>query len=188
MQRIGRTGTVLALALTSSALAAEPCVSGLKLGQRPGPYSSLVAVGPQRGQSHCYVCETADRPAAVVFARSLSDPLAKLVRSVDKALVDHKAAEFRAWVTFLSDDQPTLDPQVVEWAKKHAIRHVPLAVFEDVVGPPSYRLARDADVTVLVFVKQKVTANFAFRTGELTDERIADVLKTIPQVTGTEKK
>src|SRR5262249_19141054 len=123
-----------------------------------------------------------------VFARSLNDPLAKLVRGVDKVLVDHKAAEFRAWVTFLSDDQPTLDPQVVEWAKKHAIRHVPLAVFEDVIGPPSYRLARDADVTALVFVKQKVVANFAFRTGEWADERIADVLKTIPQVTAIEKR
>jgi hypothetical protein len=180
MQRIGRTGAVVLLVLASAAAASDPCVSGLKSGQRPGPYSALVAVGPQRGQSHCYVCETADRPAAVVFARTLSDPLAKLVRGLDKALIDHKTADFRAWVTFLSDDQPTLDPQVVAWAKKHAIRHVPLAVFEDVVGPPSYRLARDADVTVLVFVKQKVVANFAFRANELSEEAIAEVLKAIP--------
>ena len=91
--------------------------------------------------------------------------------------MDHKDAELRSWVTFLHDDQLSFDPQVVQWAKKQAIRNVSLGVFEDLVGPPSYKLHRDADVTVLVYVKQKVVANFAFRAGELTDGRIAEVLK-----------
>jgi hypothetical protein len=60
---------------------------------------------------------------------------------------------------------------------------VPLAVFEDFDGPPSYRLARDADVTVLLYVKQKVLANFAFRAGELSDVRIKAVLETVPRLT-----
>jgi hypothetical protein len=166
-----------------ASLAAEPVVSGLKTGQRPGPYSSLVSVGTERGQSHCFICATADRPAVIVFARTLSDPLGKLARGLDKALADHKESELRAWVTFLSDDQTALDPNVVEWSKKHALRNVPLSVFEDVVGPPTYRLSRDADVTVLLSVKQKVVRNIAFRAGELNDERIAEILKTIPQIT-----
>src|SRR5947209_12834162 len=97
-----------------------PCISGLKVGQRPGPYSFLVATGSERGQSTCYICETGDRPAVVVFARSLSDPLAKLVTKLDKAVGENKTAELRGWATFLSNDQPALDPQIVEWAKKHA--------------------------------------------------------------------
>jgi hypothetical protein len=164
-------------------LAAEPIASGLRPGQRPGPYSSLVSVGPERGQSHCFICATADRPAVIVFARTLTDPLGKLARGLDKALADHKDAELRAWMTFLSDDQTTLDPKVVEWSKKHSLRSVPLSVFEDVVGPPSYLVNRDADVTVLLSVKQKVVRNFAFRAGELNDERIAEILKTVPQIT-----
>jgi hypothetical protein len=36
-------------------------------------------------------------------------------------------------------------------------------------------------------VKQKVVANFSFRAGELTDERIAEVLKAIPQIAGEKK-
>ena len=72
---------------------------------------------------------------------------------------------------------------MVRWGKKHALRRVPLAVFEDPDGPPSYRLARDADVTVLLYVKQKVLANFAFRAGELTDARIKAVLETVPRLT-----
>jgi hypothetical protein len=164
--------------------ASEPCRSGLEPGQRPGPYSAVVATGPQRGQSYCYICETAERPAVVVFARSLGDPLGKLVARLDKAVADHKAADLRAWVTFLSDDQPALDPKVEKWGQKHAIRTIPLAVFEDAAGPPSYRLAKEADVNVLLFVKQKVVANFAFRAGELTDDRIAEVMKALPAVVG----
>lgn len=164
-----------------------PCVSGLRSGQRPGPFSFLVATGPERGQSACYVCETADRPAVVVFARSLSDPLGTLVAKLDTAVGDNKKAELRGWVTFLSNDQPTLDPQVAEWGKKHAIRRMPLGVFESEGGPPSYRLAREADVTVLLFVKQKVVANFAFRSGQLNDERTAEIIKALPRIVDGKK-
>ncbi len=187
MPRLARCSVVL-LIFASAGLAGEPCVSGPKTGQRPGPYSALVSVGAERGQPHCFICETADRPAVIVFARKLSDPLGKLVRGLDKALIDHKDAELRAWVTFLSDDQTALDPKVVEWSKKHALRNVPLAVFEDVVGPPSYLLHRDADVTVLLSVKQKVVRNFAFRDGELTKERIAEILKAVPEITKAGKE
>jgi hypothetical protein len=166
--------------------AADPCKSGLQPDQRPGPYSALVSTGPQRGQPHCFICETGDRPAVVIFARSLSDPLGKLVQQFDRALVDHKAAELRGWVTFLSDDQPAMDPKVVQWGQQHAVRNLPLGVFSDSAGPPSYRLARDADVTVMLFVKQKVAANFAFRPGELTEERISEILKALPRI--VEKK
>ena len=37
-------------------------------------------------------------------------------------------------------------------------------------------------MTVLLFAKQKVVANFAFRAGELTDKQIDDVVKAVPQL------
>jgi hypothetical protein len=168
--------------------AAEPCISGLTVGQKPGPYSSIVSVGAERGQSHCYICDTADHPAVVVFARQLSDPLGKLVAALDKAVADNKAAGLRAWVTFLSDDETALDPKIVEWGKKYAIRGVPLGVFESLDGPPSYRLNRDAEVTVLLFVNRKIAANFAFREGEWTEDRMKDVLNALPDILPSEKK
>jgi hypothetical protein len=172
--------------LGGTAAAQEPCRSGLQQGQRPGPYTAVVALGPQRGQLHCFICETADRPSVIVFARSLSTPLGKLTQQLDRAVTTHKKAELRAWVTFLSDDQLAFDPKVVQWGQKHAVGNVPLAVFEDLGGPPTYRLAREADVTVLLSVRQKVVANFAFRAGELNDNAIAEVLKALPQI--VEKK
>jgi hypothetical protein len=169
--------------------AAEPCRSGLQPGQRPGPYSAIISTGPERGKPHCYICETGDRPAVVVFARSLDDGLGKLCQELDRAVAEHKKTELRAWVTFLSDDQLSFDPKVVQWGTKYALRTVPLGVFEDIGGPPSYRLARDADVTVLLFAKQEVRASFAFRQGELTKDNVKKVLKALPGIVGeTEKK
>jgi hypothetical protein len=165
----------------------SPCVSGLQPGQRPGPYSFVICTGPQRGQPFCYICDTADRPAVIVFARTLNEPLAKLVGQIDKAVAENKNVDLRGWVTLLADDESSLNKQVVDWGQKHAVREVPLGVFEDVNGPPSYRLSRDADVTVLLFVKQKVVANFAFRAGELTDGKISEVMKALPRIVGEKK-
>src|SRR5262249_5354441 len=147
--RLALSAALLALVLPA-ARGQQPLRSGLTPGQRPGPYSALVCVGPQRGQQHCFVCETEDRPAVIVFARRLSEPLGKLAARIDKALTEHKGAELRAWVTVVGEDHTALDPKVVKWARGHALGALPVGVFEDPVGPPSYRLARDADVTVLL--------------------------------------
>lgn len=176
---------LLTLAVSSVHLhAADACVSGLPAGERPGPYSAVISTGAQRGQSFCYICDNGDRPAVVIFARQLSDPLGKLVKQVEKAVGDNQAAKLNAWVTFLHKDQAALDPKVVEWGKRHAVSAVPLGVFEDEVGPPSYRLHRDADVTIVMFVNRKVVANFAFRANELNDERSAEVMKALPKLLG----
>ena len=177
--------TMAALAIPCVALAADPaapCVSGPKVGQRPGPYSFVMSTGDQRGKSHCYICETENRPAVIVFARTLSEPLGKLAAGLDKALATHKKDDLRAWVTILHEDHSKIDADVVAWAKKHAVRALPVGVFEDVEGPPSYRLHNDADITVLLFVKQKVVANHAFRAGELTDAKIKAILDELPKI------
>jgi hypothetical protein len=178
---------VVIAAVNLVAIADDPCKSGPQPNQRPGPYSALVSVGPQRGTLHCYICEAADKPIIIVFARTLSDPLGKLVHRMDRLMSEHKVAELQSWVTFLAEDQTAFDRLVVPWGQKHATGKVPMAVFEDVVGPPSYLLHRDADVTVLLSVKQKVVANFAYRKGELNDAAIEQIVKTTPKITALKK-
>jgi hypothetical protein len=109
------------------------------------------------------------------------------VQKLDRAVPRHKDRDLRAWVTFLADDQAALDPKVVAWGKQHAIRNVPLGVFENSGGPPTYRLAADADVTVVLFVQSKVTASVAFRPGELNDQTGERVLAMLPGLTGAKK-
>src|ERR1700757_3271880 len=102
-----RPGLTLLTCLMSglwASAAEEPCVSGPKTGQRPGPYSAVLCTGEQRGKSHCYICETADRPAVIVFARTLSDSLGKLAVQLDRALGEYKKNDLRSWVTLLHED------------------------------------------------------------------------------------
>ncbi|MER3415690.1 MAG: hypothetical protein C4297_05695 [Gemmataceae bacterium] len=177
-------GMVGALSLMP-ALGHEPCRSGLQVGQRPGPYSFLVSTGPKRGQQHCFICETGDRPAVIVFARTPDEELAVLARHVDGLLEKYRDSGLTAWVTFLSDQQPALDETLVAWSKSLRLRHLPLGVYEDAQGPPAYRLDPEAEVTVMIAVKQKVTANFAFRRGELARSSLEAfteaVTKTLPK-------
>src|SRR5947209_2332630 len=116
-----RVFAILALFACLSIAVADPCKSGPQPNQRPGPYSALVSVGKERGMQHCYICESANRPVVIVFARTMSDPLGKLVKKLDDTVKDNKTAEMRSWVTFLADDQTKMDPLVVKWAKQHAI-------------------------------------------------------------------
>lgn len=172
----------LALALTLPA-ADDPCVSGVPVGKRPGPYSFLVATGAERGKQTCYVCEQheGNKPAAVVFARELSDPLAKLLTKLEAAGGSApKDSGYKVWMTQLAE-KADLDA-IAKWAQKQGLKAVPLGAFEDADGPPSYKIAKDADVTVMLFAKQKVVANFAFRSGELGEKQIDEVLKAVPQL------
>jgi hypothetical protein len=179
------TRSILCLICLSGSLALradEPCVSGIPVGKRPGPYSFLVATGKERGQQTCYICEQheGNKPAAVVFARTLSEPLGKLLSKLDAAGAAGKDSGYKVWMTQLAD-KADLDA-LAKWSQTQGLKSVPVGTFEDADGPPSYKLNKDADVTVLLFSKQKVIANYAFRAGELTDKRIDEIVKAVPQL------
>ena len=62
MPRAARLAAALVffLGLGLAHAAEGPCVSGLPAGKRPGPYSAVVCTGTHRGESHCFICETAN--------------------------------------------------------------------------------------------------------------------------------
>jgi hypothetical protein len=155
--------------------------SGLEVGKRPGPYSFLVATGPQKGQLTCYVCETAEKPGVIVFARTLSDPLARLVAACDDNLVSRPKDAMFAWLTMLGEK--SVAPEALsKWAKQAGFKSLPVGVFDDPIGPPSYKLSEEADITVLLFVDRKVVANFAFRKGELDDKSIDTISSEVKKL------
>ena len=163
-----------AMAIPALSAAKDPCVSGPQNGQKPGPYSFLVASGPQRGQPTCYVCETAEKPGVIVFSRSATPNLGKLLLKLDLAVATRPKGELTAWMTVLGEKTISID-DLGKWAKQQGLKEVPTGIFDDPVGPPSYKLATDADVTVLVFQKRKVVANFAFHKDELNDKAIQQI-------------
>lgn len=169
---------ICCLLLTATQVAADPCVSGLQTGQRPGPYSFLVATGPQRGQQTCYVCETAEKPAMIVFARKLSDPLGKLLIKGDAWLAGLPKDAGACWMTMLGEKTVTLD-NLSKWAKEAGIKSVPVGVYDDPIGPPSFKLSDEAEVTILVYINRKIVGNFAYRAGELNDDAIKSIAEAL---------
>jgi hypothetical protein len=160
----------------------ESLQSGPAIGERPKPFSVIGVTGPRRGQTHCYVCEAEDRPIAIVFTRTTAGPIASLIKKLDEALSTHQSVELRSWVVFLAESRGTLEPKIDQLVRQNSIGTLPLTLVEDRDGPPAYRIHRDAEVTVLFSVKQKLVASHAFKTNELTDARVLDVMSSLLKI------
>ena len=69
-------------------------------------------------------------------------------------------------------------------ADKEKIQHTVLSI-DNQAGPPDYKVAKDADVTVVLYKERKVKANHAFKKGELNAQKVekvvADLAKILPQ-------
>ncbi len=111
-----------------------------------------------------------------VFTRSLTDDLASLVKQIDTQVSENASQRMRGFVVLLTDDPDAAEAEAKAFAAKHGIKNVPLTIFDGIAGPPNYRIARDAEVTVNMWVGLKAKANHAFAKGELNNDEIAKVV------------
>jgi hypothetical protein len=179
--------TVAALAavvlLAGVAVAAE-LKSGPQVGERlPGPFHPLNINGENAGEKFCLYCKNGPNPVAMVFARENSPALTKLIKKIDAATVSNKGADMGSYVVYLSD-APKLEAELKELAKKESLKQCVLSI-DNPAGPEGYKVARDADVTVVLYTEGVVKANHSFKKGELKDADIekvvADVSKILPK-------
>jgi hypothetical protein len=104
--------------------------------------------------------------------------LTSLVKQFDAAVGEKKIKSF---VCFLSDDEKLPD-QLKELAKKEKIKNTPFAI-DNPAGPDAYKIAKDAEVTVLLYKAHTVEANHSFRKGELTADAVEKVVKDLSKIT-----
>ena len=117
-----------------------------------------------------------------VFARKTSEPLASLVKKIDEKIGEDN--RLKALVVVLTErTDKTAAGRLKKLAEDAGIKHVPLTLHQDPVGPADYEIARDADITVLMWKGAMVKANHAFK-GELTDEDIRAIVADIPKILG----
>jgi hypothetical protein len=118
----------------------------------------------------------------MIFAREISDSLTSLVKKIDAATAEHSSCRMGSFIVFTSDDEG-LEAKLKDLAKNEKLEHVVLTI-DNPQGPPRYKIAKDADVTVVLYDKQKVKANFAYKKGEMTEKDVeqivADVTKILP--------
>jgi hypothetical protein len=170
------------VALLSAALcsAAGTARSGPQAGEKvPGPFQPLNITGPHAGQKHCLYCENGMKPAVMIFAARPSAEVVRLLQALDAAAA-RSARPFGVYVIFCSDEAG-MAGQLQQMAQAARLSRTIVALFH-ADGPKEYRLAADAEATVLLYNQVVVQANHAFKTGELTDPAIAAVLADLPKI------
>jgi hypothetical protein len=116
-----------------------------------------------------------------VFARKTSEPLASLVKQIDKKIGENGRLKSFVVIVPKKDDNPAED--LKKLAKDASIKHVPLTIGESPDGPPDYELAKNADITVLMWSGGTVKVNHAYK-GALTNDNVRDIVTDIRKVLG----
>jgi hypothetical protein len=176
---------VVALALfafVGVAVAAENLQSGPQVGQAvPGPFHPLNVTGEKAGEKHCLFCSNGQNPVAMIFAREVSEPLTTLVKKIDAATAKNSGCSMGSFVVFLSDDEG-LQNKLKEMAQSNNIKNTVLSI-DNPAGPRGYKVAQDADITVVLYRDRNVKSNFAFKKGELKEGDIEKIIADLPKIT-----
>jgi hypothetical protein len=126
----------------------------------------------------------------MIFAREISDPLTSLVKKIDAATAKNSECKMGSFVVFLNDDEG-LEPKLKELAEKEKLENIALSI-DTPNGPPSYKLTKDADITVVLYHgaygKGSVKANYAFKKGEMKDEDIDKIVGDLAKILPEDKK
>jgi hypothetical protein len=175
-------GMTLALGLVvGSALAADVLKSGPQTDSKiPGPFHPLNVTGEAAGKANCLVCQNGDHPVAMIFAREVSPSLTTLIKKVDDATGKNSKCEMGSFVVFCSDSKD-LEAQLKTMAEKEKVKNCILAI-DNPAGPDKYEVAKDADITVVLYTNRTVKANYAFKKGELKDKDIEKIVGDINKI------
>jgi hypothetical protein len=119
----------------------------------------------------------------MIFAREINDGLTSLVKKIDEATAQNSSCRMGSFIVFCSDSEG-LEKQLKELAEKEKLKRIVLTI-DNPTGPQGYQIARDADVTVVLYTKQTVKANYAFKKGQLKEQDVekilADLKKILPE-------
>src|SRR5262249_50398942 len=135
----------------------------------------------------CLYCQNGPNPVAMVFARDVSPQLVTLVKKLDACTAKNSGCDMGSFVVFLNDEEG-LDKRLKSMAEEQGLKHIVLSI-DNPQGPQKYKVARDADVTVVLYTGHTVKANHAFKKGQLKDKDIDRVVADVRKITpakGTE--
>ena len=178
-------------AAVAAAVLAFPVISaefksGPQTGEMvPGPFHPVNVTGEHKGEKFCLFCVNGENPVAMVFARESTPELTKLIKKLDAATAKNKDKSMGSFVVFLSD-KDGLDKDLAKMAEKEKIGTTILSI-DNPAGPKAYDVAKDAEVTVVLYVDRKVKANHAFKKGELKDKDIEKIISEVPMILSDSK-
>ncbi|MSR56260.1 MAG: hypothetical protein EXS05_01125 [Planctomycetaceae bacterium] len=175
MKKFSAFVTLCGVAVSGLALAAEKLESGLPVGETVPAFNVRDITGPAKGETLCYRCRYGAKPVVTVFTREMNDTVTDLIKKIDAKVGANKDKKMSAFVVVLTDDPDTVEPKLEKLAKDEKIENTPLTIVEGVTGPPEYKLSKDAEVTVMMWVESEVKVNQSFAKGKL-DKKAIDAL------------
>jgi hypothetical protein len=122
----------------------------------------------------------------LVFAREINDTLTSLVKKLDEAAGKHKDARMGTFVVFCSDEEG-LEDKLKKLADKEKLDHVVLTI-DSPAGPSKYKISKDAEVTVMLYTRQTVKENYAFKKGDLKEKEIDKIMEDLPKILPEKKE
>jgi hypothetical protein len=114
-----------------------------------------------------------------VFARKTSEPLASLVKQIDKKIGEN--AGLKSFVVIMTKDGAKTGDALKKLAEEASVKNVPLTMIGEIDGPPDYEIAKDSDITVLMWKQHTVKVNHGYK-GELTDKDVETIVSDIPKL------
>jgi hypothetical protein len=115
-----------------------------------------------------------------VFARETSEPLASLVKSLDAEIAKNES--LKSFVVVLTDDADKTSGTLKELAHQCGVKNIPLTLVESPSGPPSYKIAKDADITVMMWRGREVKVNHAYTKGGMTEADAKTIVSELPKI------
>ena len=122
-----------------------------------------------------------------IFTRSITDDLTSLVKQIDDQVAQNEDKKMASFVILLSNDADADEAKLNTLAEKAGIKtgkeaHVPLTIFDGIAGPEKYKIAEDAEVTVLHWKERKTVVNHAFAKGKLDKEGVKKVVDATSEI------
>jgi hypothetical protein len=105
-----------------------------------------------------------------------------LVKKIDAEIT--KKPALKSFVVVLTDDGDKTADTLKTMAKDCRLKHVPLTLVESPAGPPDYKIAKDADVTVMMWKGTEVKVNHAYSKGKMTDTDVNSIVADISKILG----
>src|SRR5436190_10373549 len=121
----------------------------------------------------------------MIFAREVSDNLTSLVKKIDAETAKNKSARMGSFVVFMSEDEK-LGDKLKALADKESLKNCILTI-DNPAGPQGYNVAKDADITVILYNKRVVVANHVFKKGGLNDAAITKIMADVPKIFESKK-
>jgi hypothetical protein len=85
-------------------------------------------------------------------------------------------------VPLLTDDPNAAEPRLKKLARKQKLENIPLTIYDGAAGPANCKIAEKADVTVMMWFRGEIKANYAFEKGKLDKNALTRIMEDTAKI------